>query len=63
MYTDILLDYAQRGKFAMDENRLGLMEGRFADIIWQSAPISTGNLVKNKIGENRLRFIKGTALP
>lgn len=30
----------------MDENRLGLMEGRFADIIWQSAPISTGDLVK-----------------
>ena len=30
----------------MDENRLGLMEGRFADIIWQSAPISTGSLVK-----------------
>lgn len=30
----------------MDENRLGVMEGRFADIIWQSAPISTGELVK-----------------
>lgn len=30
----------------MDENRLGMMEGRFADIIWQSAPISTGDLVK-----------------
>lgn len=30
----------------MDENRLGLMEGRFADIIWQSAPIRTGDLVK-----------------
>lgn len=32
--------------FTMDENRLGMMEGRFADIIWQSAPISTGDLVK-----------------
>ena len=30
----------------MDENRLGMMEGRFADIIWTSAPISTGELVK-----------------
>lgn len=30
----------------MDDNRLGLMEGRFADIIWQSAPISTGDLIK-----------------
>lgn len=30
----------------MDENKLGIMEGRFADIIWQEAPISTGDLVK-----------------
>lgn len=30
----------------MDENRLGVMEGRFADIIWDAAPISTGDLVK-----------------
>ncbi|MCM1184149.1 MAG: BlaI/MecI/CopY family transcriptional regulator [Roseburia sp.] len=30
----------------MDENRLGVMEGRFADLIWASAPISTGGLVK-----------------
>lgn len=30
----------------MDENRLGLMEGRFADIIWEAAPISTGELVR-----------------
>lgn len=30
----------------MDENRLGMMEGRFADILWQSAPISTGDLIK-----------------
>lgn len=25
---------------------LGVMEGRFAELIWASAPISTGNLVK-----------------
>ena len=30
----------------MNENRLGMMEGRFADIIWASAPISTGDLIK-----------------
>ena len=30
----------------MDENKLGVMEGRFADMIWASAPISTGDLVK-----------------
>lgn len=30
----------------MEENKLGVMEGRFADIIWEHAPISTGELVK-----------------
>ena len=30
----------------MQENRLGIMEGRFADIIWERAPIGTGELVK-----------------
>lgn len=30
----------------MDENRLGVMEGRFADLIWEAAPVSTGDLVK-----------------
>ena len=30
----------------MDENKLGVMEGRFAEMIWASAPISTGDLVK-----------------
>jgi len=30
----------------MDENKLGLMEGRFADLIWETAPVSTGELVK-----------------
>ena len=30
----------------MQENVLGVMEGRFADLIWDHAPISTGELVK-----------------
>lgn len=30
----------------MDETRLGAMEARFADIIWQNAPLSSGELVK-----------------
>lgn len=30
----------------MEENKLGVMEGRFADMIWELAPISTGELVK-----------------
>lgn len=30
----------------MEENKLGVMEARFADIIWEHAPISTGELVK-----------------
>lgn len=30
----------------MQEHVLGVMEGRFADLIWEHAPISTGELVK-----------------
>ena len=30
----------------MDETRLGAVETRFADIIWQNAPLSSGELVK-----------------
>ena len=30
----------------MEEIKLGVMEARFADIIWEHAPISTGELVK-----------------
>ena len=30
----------------MDESRLGAVEARFADIIWQNAPIGSGELVK-----------------
>lgn len=30
----------------MDEMRLGVVETRFADIIWQNAPIASGELVK-----------------
>lgn len=30
----------------MDESRLGTVEARFADIIWQNAPIGSGELVK-----------------
>lgn len=29
----------------MEDTRLGLVEGRFADIVWQNAPLSTKNLV------------------
>ena len=30
----------------MDESKLGTVESRFADIIWQNAPIGSGELVK-----------------
>ncbi|MCM1102047.1 MAG: BlaI/MecI/CopY family transcriptional regulator [Clostridium sp.] len=30
----------------MQENKLGVMEGRFARIIWEHAPISTAELVR-----------------
>ena len=30
----------------MNEIRLGAIEAKFADIVWQNAPISTANLIK-----------------
>lgn len=30
----------------MDESRLGAVESRFADLIWEHAPLSSGELVK-----------------
>lgn len=30
----------------MQENKLGYMEGRFAELIWEHAPIRTGELAK-----------------
>ena len=30
----------------MDETRLGAVETRFADLIWERAPIPSGELVK-----------------
>lgn len=30
----------------MQENKLGYMEGRFAELIWERAPIRTGELAK-----------------
>lgn len=40
----------------MHEVRLGLMEGRFADIIWENAPLSTREMVRlceEKLGWKR----------
>ena len=30
----------------MEEYTLGVIEGRFADMVWETAPISTAELVK-----------------
>lgn len=30
----------------MDEIKLGVVDGKFADIVWDNAPITTGELVK-----------------
>ena len=30
----------------MDELKLGVVDGKFADIVWKHAPITTGDLVK-----------------
>ncbi len=42
----------------MDEIRLGAVESRFADIIWENEPLSSGELVK--ICEKELTWKKST---
>lgn len=42
----------------MEEIRLGAVESRFADIIWENEPISSGELVK--ICEKELTWKKST---
>lgn len=42
----------------MEEIRLGAVEGRFADIIWENEPLSSGELVK--ICEKELCWKKST---
>ena len=39
-------DDRQKGGMIMEELRLGVIEGHFADIVWERAPISTRDLVK-----------------
>ena len=34
-----------KGDFVMDELKLGTIESRFADLVWQNAPLSTKELV------------------
>jgi BlaI family penicillinase repressor len=42
----------------MDEYKLGAIESRFADIIWQREPLSSGDLVK--VCEKELGWKKST---
>ena len=42
----------------MDNNKLGVVEARFADLIWRSAPIRSGELVK--LCEQELSWKKPT---
>lgn len=42
----------------MDERKLGLVEARFADLIWENAPLSSGELVQ--ICEKELGWKKST---
>ena len=42
----------------MDEIRLGAIESRFADIIWENEPLSSGELVK--LCEKELTWKKST---
>ena len=42
----------------MEEKRLGVVEARFADIIWQNEPLTSGALVK--LCESELNWKKST---
>lgn len=42
----------------MDESRLGAVESRFADLIWEHAPLSSGELVK--LCQEELEWKKST---
>ena len=42
----------------MDDLRLGEVESRFADLIWENEPLSSGNLVK--LAEKELSWKKST---
>ena len=42
----------------MDELKLGVVEGKFADIIWENEPLSSGMLVK--FCEQKLEWKKST---
>lgn len=42
----------------MDDRTLGAVESRFADIIWQNEPLSSGELVR--LCERELRWKKST---
>ena len=42
----------------MDERKLGVVEARFADLIWENEPLSSGKLVR--ICENELGWKKST---
>lgn len=42
----------------MEERKLGLIEGRFADLIWQNEPITTAQLVQ--MGQKELNWKRTT---
>lgn len=42
----------------MDERKLGVIEARFADLIWQNEPLSSGTLVR--LCEEKLGWKKST---
>lgn len=42
----------------MDERKLGVIEARFADLIWQNQPLSSGTLVR--LCEEKLGWKKST---
>ena len=52
------IGYRPKRGIKMDETKLGAVESRFADIIWQNEPLTSGELVK--FCETELQWKKST---
>ena len=52
------LQVVDQGGFNMSEFKLGVIESRFADIIWQNEPLTSTELVK--LAERELNWKKST---
>ncbi len=52
-------DYTQKEIVKMNDMKLGVVEAKFADLIWQNEPLTSGELVK--LCEKELNWKKSTS--